>query len=236
VPIPANSPAKNKHLSLTISSPSTPIFLYQQLALGSKGLSFAAFNLAITGMQELIKAGKIDNDALLTIIDFSLPSSQKRLFVIDLLQNKLLFHSYVAHGKNSGKLMATRFSNRPNSYESSLGFYVTENTYRGKHGYALRLNGLEPGINDNAFNRGIVIHAAPYASEKFIRLQGYLGRSEGCPALPPQVAPTIIQTIKNGSCVFAYSANAHYLAASSVVHQISDTYNNNLYPTASLPL
>ncbi|WP_298299107.1 murein L,D-transpeptidase catalytic domain family protein [Hydrotalea sp.] len=230
------SPPKNYTNHLKNTSLSSPIFLYRQLALGSKGLSFAAFQMAIAGMQELFQAGKIENDALLTIIDFSLPSSQKRLFVINLLKGKLLYHTYVAHGKNSGKLMATHFSNRPNSYESSLGFYVTENTYRGKHGFALRLNGLESGINDNAFNRGIVIHSAPYASEKFIQAQGYLGRSEGCPALPPKIAPAIIQTIKNGSCVFAYSSGKHYLAASSVLQQIPDSLNNNFSTAANIRL
>ena len=201
--------------------------LYQKLALAAKGLSYQAFEMAYTGMHELYEAGKIQNNQLLTIVDFSLPSTQKRLFVIDVIKGALLFNTYVAHGKNSGKLMATRFSNRPNSYESSLGFYVTENTYKGKHGFALRLNGLEPGINDNALNRGIVMHAANYVNEQFIRMQGYLGRSEGCPALPPKVTSAIIGTIKEGSCLFIYSSNQQYLAQSTLAQPLPDSLVQN---------
>lgn len=227
---------QNRHIPLKNIAPSTHLSLYQQLALAYKGLSFTAYKMALAGMQELLQAGKIQNDAVLTIIDFSLPSSQKRLFVIDLLHGALLYNTYVAHGKNSGKLMATQFSNRANSYKSSLGFYVTENTYRGKHGFALRLNGLEPGINDNAYKRGIVIHSAPYASEKFIKAQGYLGRSEGCPALPPKLAPAIIQTIKNGSCIFAYSPSEHYLTASAIISQLPDSLSGNFSTAANFSL
>lgn len=207
--------------------------LYQQLALAAKGLSYQAFEMAYTGMHELYEAGKIQNNQLLTIVDFSLPSTQKRLFVIDVIKGALLFNTYVAHGKNSGKLMATRFSNRPNSYESSLGFYVTENTYRGKHGFALRLIGLEPGINDNALNRGIVMHAANYVNEQFIRMQGYLGRSEGCPALPPKVSSAIIGTIKEGSCLFIYSSNQQYLAQSTLAQPLPDSLVQNLEANAA---
>ncbi|MGC8751413.1 murein L,D-transpeptidase catalytic domain family protein [Hydrotalea sp.] len=201
--------------------------IYQKLDLAAKGLSYQAFEVAYTGMQALYEAGKIQNNQLLTIVDFSLPSTQKRLFVIDVIKGALLFNTYVAHGKNSGKLMATRFSNRPNSYESSLGFYATANTYRGKHGFALRLNGLEPDINDNALNRGIVMHAANYVNEQFIRMQGYLGRSEGCPALPPKVTSAIISTIKEGSCLFIYSSNQQYLAQSTLAQPLPDSLVQN---------
>ncbi|RYG34159.1 MAG: murein L,D-transpeptidase catalytic domain family protein, partial [Chitinophagaceae bacterium] len=155
---------------------------------------------------------------VLTIVDFSLPSNEKRLFVIDVEEEKVLFNTYVAHGRGSGEKMAQRFSNVPESFQSSLGFYSTSSTYQGKHGYSLRLSGLEPGFNNLAEERAIVIHSADYVSEGFIRTKGYLGRSWGCPALPEKLNKPIIDEIKNGSCLFIYSPNNNYLKKSKLLN------------------
>jgi hypothetical protein len=141
---------------------------------------------------------------IVTLIDFSLPSHVKRLWTVDLDTGTLLFHTWVAHGRNSGDRMATCFSNIPESYQSSLGFYLSANDYQGKHGLSLRLEGLEPGINCKAMDRAIVIHGADYVSEAFIQAQGRLGRSHGCPAVPLEEAAPLIETIKEGSLVFVW--------------------------------
>jgi len=139
---------------------------------------------------------------ILTIIDYSKPSTSKRFFVIDLENQKVLFQSYVAHGQNSGENYATEFSNQNESHKSSLGFYKTKNTYYGKHGYSLKLEGLEKGKNDLAEKRAIVIHGADYVSEEFIKENGRLGRSHGCPALPQELSKVIINELKDGSCLY----------------------------------
>lgn len=197
-------------------------FLYDSLQLSTLGLSKAAFEYALTGYNALIETGKIQKDNILTIIDFSLPSSSKRLFVIDLVSGQLLFNTFVSHGKGSGTVLATRFSNAFNSFKSSLGFYTTADTYNGKHGYSLRLEGQEAGINDNAFNRGIVIHSAKYVDEKLAQNRGFIGRSQGCPAIPEALKKPIIETIRNGSCLFVYSPDKFYT-----------THSKLLNPTAS---
>ncbi|MGF1879354.1 murein L,D-transpeptidase catalytic domain family protein [Photobacterium frigidiphilum] len=143
--------------------------------------------------------------SLLTIIDYSKPSTEKRFFVIDLKNHTLLYSTYVSHGVNSGGKMAKNFSNTVNSRKSSLGTYLTSTTYNGGNGYSLKLDGLTAGINDNARRRYIVIHGADYATETFIKRNGYLGRSWGCPALPKKLSKKIIDTIKNGSVIFAHA-------------------------------
>lgn len=191
--------------------------MYQQLSLDSLGLSHEAFTAAISGFDKLRQRGTIIQDNVLTIIDFTLSSKQKRMFIIDLISGKLLFQTYVAHGLNSGKEYANRFSNIPSSLQSSLGFFETTQTYIGKHGYSLQLNGLEKGLNDNADKRAIVVHGAPYVSEGFIRQQGFLGRSWGCPAIPEKYAKSIIDQIKEGSCLFIYANDRHYLNKSKLL-------------------
>lgn len=148
---------------------------------------------------------------ILTIIDFSLPSTEKRLWIIDMDERRILLNSVVSHGRNSGELFATSFSNKPESYQSSLGFYKTGETYYGKHGYSLRLDGLEKGYNDEARNRAIVIHGADYAREEFALQTGRLGRSLGCPALPKELSKEAIDYIKNGSLLFIYAEYQNYL-------------------------
>jgi len=141
---------------------------------------------------------------ILTIIDYSKPSTQRRLFVIDMKRHKLLYHTWVSHGRNSGELAAKHFSNQLNSRQSSLGVYRTAETYLGKHGYSLRLDGLSPGKNSNARKRAIVVHGAAYASPTHLRKYDKLGRSWGCPALPKEQARAIIDTIKGGSVIYAH--------------------------------
>jgi hypothetical protein len=202
----------------TIKNSDKNAFLYDSLQLSDLGLSKAAFEFALTGYNTLIESGKIQKDNILTIIDFSLPSSKKRLFVIDLVSGQLLFNTFVSHGKNSGTVIATRFSNAFNSLKSSLGFYTTAETYQGKHGYSLRLEGQEAGINDNAYNRGIVIHSADYVNENRANQKGFIGRSQGCPAIPESLKRPIIETIRDGSCLFVYSPDRFYAAHSKLLN------------------
>lgn len=178
------------------------------------GLSETAFDYAIAGFEKLIQEGKIANDDIISIIDFSKSSAEKRLFVIDLKNERLIFNTYVAHGQKSGSEFAKTFSNKPESYQSSLGFYETTDTYIGKNGYSLHLNGLEKGINDNANQRAIVMHGAPYVSEQLIHAKGYIGRSWGCPAIPEILSRPIINKIKNGSCLFIYANDQSYFKKS----------------------
>lgn len=191
---------------------------YDSMHLDKMGLSEQAFEYALKGFSYLLQQGSIVKDNIISIVDFSLPSYRKRLFVIDLDNYRVLYNTYVAHGVNSGKEYAKDFSNKPSSYKSSLGFYETRNTYIGEHGYSLRLNGLEKGINDNANSRDIVIHAADYVNESLIRAQGYIGRSWGCPALPEKLNKPIIDKIKNGSCLFIYSKNNAYQKKSRIIN------------------
>lgn len=156
-------------------------------------------------------------DRVLGVIDYSRPSTEQRLWVFDLQQEKLLFQEWVAHGRNTGDNYAERFSNRPGSLMSSLGGFEAAGTYVGQNGYSLRLQGLEPGFNDRAYERAIVIHGAPYVSEDLIRTQGRLGRSFGCPAVRPQVARRLIDTLNESSFVFAYYPDPHWLSTSPLL-------------------
>ena len=157
---------------------------------------------------------------MLSVVDFSKSGKEKRFFVIDLKKREILYRSLVAHGKNSGSNYAHRFSNVPESNTSSLGFYITNETYWGKHGLSLRLDGKEKSINDNARKRDIVIHGADYVSEDFIRARGHLGRSFGCPALPIENTKAIIETIKNKSCLFIYYPDRNYLNSSPILSNV----------------
>ncbi|HEY4335702.1 MAG TPA: murein L,D-transpeptidase catalytic domain family protein [Puia sp.] len=188
--------------------------LYDNLDLDSLGLSSQAFHKAIDGYIDLVATGEVAHPGILSIIDFTLPSSQKRLFILDMLNGRLLFNTLVAHGKNSGRLVASHFSNRKNSHMSSLGFYLTGEAFIGQHGYSLRLDGVEKGFNDNVYRRSIIMHPANYVSEDYIRQWGYLGRSEGCPAIPQELDQPIIDSIRGGSCMFVYGKDKKYLKRS----------------------
>lgn len=181
-----------------------------------KAPNFESFSKAIEGYNLLKLSGKIKNN-ILTLVDFSLSSTEKRLWVIDMNQNKVLFHSLVAHGQNSGEEYANHFSNENNSFQSSLGFFTTAEVYQGIHGLSLKLDGLEKGINDKARQRSIVIHGADYVSEDFIKNHNRLGRSQGCPALPIELSKKIIETIKDKSCLFIYAPNENYNSRTKLV-------------------
>jgi hypothetical protein len=182
-----------------------------------EGLPADVFEIALKGYEKLRLMGKLTNIKYLTIADFSKPSNEERLFIIDVNTMQVVLKSLVAHGKNSGLQFAKQFSNKVSSYQSSLGFYITGNLYSGKHGNSLQLNGVEPGINDLAKDRAIVIHGANYVSNDFIAKQGYIGRSQGCPAVPNEKVNNIIQTIKGASCLFIYAPDKFYSTHSSLI-------------------
>lgn len=215
-PIIATSPQKDT-IKVAESTP-TIARLYEEIALNGK-LKFEAFEMAMNGYQNL----SFKNKDIISVIDFSLPSTDKRMVVIDLKQKKVLFHTIVSHGRNSGEKYATSFSNKHGSYQSSLGFYKTANTYQGGNGYSLVLDGLEKGINDQAKPRAVVIHGADYSSQAVINATGRLGRSYGCPALPRGVTKPIINTIKDGTMLFIYADNKEYLAKSKVFEKTTNT-------------
>lgn len=190
--------------------------MYESMHLDSL-ISQDAFHQAFTGYYKITDRKK----EILTVIDFSKASTEKRMAVIDMNAKKLLYSSVVAHGRNSGGNYATSFSNRNGSYKSSLGFYLTNETYQGSNGYSLRLDGLEKGVNDNARQRAIVMHGAAYAEPSTAR-SGRLGRSFGCPAIPPALTRPIINTIKDGSVMFIYAPEENYLAQSSILNDAAD--------------
>lgn len=192
--------------------------IYNVMDLASTGLDNEAFQLAYKGYTKLLQEGVVAKTDLLTIADFSKASSEKRLFVLDVAHEKILYNTLVAHGRNSGLKYATDFSNKPESNKSSLGFYLTLDTYYGGNGYSLKLQGLEKGINDKAYKRAIVIHGSNYANPSYASSNGFLGRSFGCPALPRKQAAPIINTIKNGSVLFIYHPTNKYVTASSLLN------------------
>ena len=205
--------------NLEPSSTFTPkLNAYDSLDLGTKGLNFDAFRYALQGMQKMLNMGIVFNSNIVTIADFSQPSYNKRLYVVDLDNYQVLFNTYVSHGINSGQEIPKKFSNKFSSNQSSLGFYLTKGTYNGKHGYSLQLEGLEEGINDNAFRRSIVIHGANYVNERMISSVGYIGRSQGCPAVSIKESKKIISTIKDGTCLFIYSPLSSYLKQSGLLN------------------
>lgn len=189
-----------------------------EITSGMQLPSWEAFSTAMTGFDNLkTMPGKVKKN-LLSVIDFSLPSTSKRFWVIDLQSNTVLFNDYVAHGRNSGNNVAKQFSNTPSSYSSSLGFYVTAETYHGKHGLSMRLDGVDKGFNDNARKRAIVVHGADYVSGDFIKKNGRLGRSLGCPSLPMGVHKDVINSINGGSVFFIYSSDADFMANSQILN------------------
>lgn len=191
---------------------------YTSWQLDKQGISINLFAYAMKGYEYLTRINKIVNRNFITIIDFSKPSSEKRLFVINTATGDVVFKTLVAHGRNSGKEMANNFSNAASSFASSLGFYITSDVYNGKHGVSLRLNGCEKGFNDNAYKRAVVMHGADYVSDNFIEQNGFLGRSLGCPAVPSNLSKKIIDVIKDGSCLFIYAPSKRYLSLSTIIN------------------
>ena len=173
------------------------------------------FALALSAASTAVNRGDVEAPSTLTVIDFSRPSTTKRMWVYDLKSRELLFEELVSHGRGSGKTLATAFSNVPESNQSSIGLYRAAETYVGKHGYSLRLDGLDRGFNDRARERAIVMHAADYVNEAAAKAQGYLGRSLGCPALRPEITRDVIDTVKDGGLIFAYYPDATWLESSA---------------------
>lgn len=201
---------------LPIDSVTSPIKLYQSLELEAKGLAWETFSKALNGYNKLKQSGEIKKP-FLSIVDMSQPSNKKRLYIIDMISKKLMINTLVAHGRNSGLAVASNFSNKLQSLQSSLGFYLTGDTYQGSNGYSMRLKGLEKGFNDLAEKRAIVMHGAPYVSETMAQHEGRIGRSWGCPAVSLQEHQQIINLIKDGSCLFVYAPQKQYLAHSTMV-------------------
>lgn len=191
--------------------------IYDTLHLLEAGLHEEAFEMAYEGYYKLLEKGMIKNEVL-TIADFSKPSSDDRLYVIDMEEGKILFQTLVAHGRNSGLIYANQFSNKPESNKSSLGFYLTLQPYYGEKGYAMRLQGLEKGINDKAFQRAIVMHGSDYVNKQFAANNGHLGRSLGCPAVPAKLTKDIINSTKDGSLLFIYHPTADYKTKSTILN------------------
>jgi hypothetical protein len=188
--------------------------IYQQL--NNSDLKFEVFEYALSGYLKLVSQNKLKNSKYLTIIDMGMSSNEERLFIINMNENRIEHQSIVAHGSASGNEFAKFFSNTVNSHQSSIGFYQTAETYIGKHGLSLRLDGLEFS-NNNARKRAIVIHSADYVSERFIKKFGRLGRSFGCPSLPKKDYKEIIQKIKAGSALFIYYSDQNYISKSSLI-------------------
>lgn len=188
--------------------------IYDSMRLRKYGLTRKAFEYAYRGYRELREKGQLTNSDVLSICDFSQSSRRKRLYVLDIDEKKVVLNTFVAHGRNSGDEYARSFSNSPESHKSSLGFYITRNTYYGQHGLALKIDGVESGINDKANRRNIVVHGSHYVGEKFLKGNKFNGRSFGCPAVPANHTTKLINTIKNGSCLFIYHPSKHYLSKS----------------------
>jgi hypothetical protein len=194
------------------------VFLYEDLSLEKDSLSEKAFEYAWRGYHNLLKKGLIRKQNVLSICDFSQSSRNKRMYVIDLRHKRLLYRTYVAHGQNSGGEFANSFSNTPDSYMSSLGFYVTERTYFGRNGLSLKISGVDSGYNDMAGKRNIVLHGSTYVCQKFIQKYGTIGTSLGCPALPLKMSKRIIRAVRGGSCLFIYHPTEKYLEGSPVIN------------------
>ena len=191
--------------------------LVSSLLAQAPGLRAGVLRLALEATECAADRGLVTRPDVLTVIDYSLPSSEPRLFVFDLGAHKLLFRELVAHGKNSGGDKASFFSNAPESLATSLGLFVTADPYFGKNGYSLRLRGLERGVNDQAWRRAIVLHGASYVSRAAIQTLGRLGRSWGCPAVRKEVADKVIDTLRGGSPIFAYYPDRNWLATSAFI-------------------
>ncbi|HET9272562.1 MAG TPA: murein L,D-transpeptidase catalytic domain family protein [Vicinamibacterales bacterium] len=184
------------------------------MSAGIGALEPRIFEMALRAASCAVRSGAIADLSTLTVIDYSRPSTQKRLWVFDVNRRALLYEELVAHGSGSGDNLARAFSNQNNSHQSSLGLFRTDETYVGKNGYSLRLHGLDAGFNDHAYDRAIVMHGAPYVSDDIAKNKGRLGRSWGCPALREGIAREVIDTVKGTGLVFAYYPDPAWLAAS----------------------
>jgi L,D-transpeptidase catalytic domain len=205
--------------------------IYNQIDFGNFGrISYDVFDKAYRGYLNLRSAGKLSLDKqVISICDFSLPSVSKRLWIIDLCTRKVIFNTWVAHGQGSGDDGHLTFSNEGSTHKSSLGFYVTGETYDGEHGTSLRLDGMDEGYNDNAYDRGIVVHGAGYVGENYISNRDRLGRSWGCPAVPAELSLPIIDEIKDRTCLFIYYPEHRYLKNAYWLNKKIDNIPGDLY-------
>jgi hypothetical protein len=208
-----------EHLSVYDLSASLDARLYETIKLDEYGLNRDALVYAVQGYEKLLAEGKVSNARYLTVIDFSQPSFNKRFYLLDVENMQLVVNTFVMHGKNTGVEMAENFSNRINSNQSSLGFYVTKNPYYGSRGYSLRLEGLEPEFNSNAAARGVVLHGSDYINEERA-LNRKIERSQGCPAIPHAWNPDVINYVKEGSVMFIYYPSEEYLEHSEILNAI----------------
>lgn len=192
--------------------------LYDEMSLGEMGLAKKAFEYAYRGYKNLLDRGMVTRLNIISVIDFSQSSRNKRLYIIDIASKSILMNTFVAHGRNSGKEFATSFSNSLSSLKSSLGFYVTRDTYFGEHGLSLRIDGLERGINDNAEKRAVVVHGADYVGDGYLNGNPFSGRSWGCPAVPSEQSSQIIDMIKDGTVLFIYHPSKQYLSRSRILN------------------
>jgi hypothetical protein len=196
------------------ASPAVQPNLAERLARVAPGLDRQALEQAVAAMQCAVNHGA-GTARRLAVIDYSQPSTARRLWIFDLQRNQLLLRDFVAHGRMSGENFAERFSNREGSYQTSLGLFRTQESYQGKHGYSLRMDGLEPGVNDRARERAIVIHAAAYVDPRLVQTQGRIGRSLGCPAVRPEVGRMVVDQLKGGQYLFAWHPDRHGLQGSA---------------------
>jgi len=192
--------------------------LYQQFDLQEAGLTKKAFEYALKGYYYLLDHHWLNKTNILSICDLSQSSRNKRLYVLDLEQKKVLVNTYVAHGRNSGKEFASSFSNNPSSHKSSLGFYITQGTYYGNNGLSLKIRGMERGFNDRAGGRNIVVHGSQYVGPDFLEMNQFCGRSYGCPAVPADEIEPIIDLIKEGSVLFIYHPTKKYISKSKILN------------------
>lgn len=222
----------NKHVSS----------IYESAHLSETGLAESVFEKAVTGYYNLKKSGQVSSEkSIITIADFDQSSTKKRLWIIDLDKKKLLLNTWVAHGQRSGEDRATRFSNSDESFQSSIGFYLTAEIYRGQHGKSLRLDGMDEGFNSNARRRSIVVHGADYVSQGTINALGRLGRSQGCPAVAPELADLVINTIEGRTVLFINVSDQYYTSRylderGAAMYAIGDRspLNLDLLPDTSL--
>jgi hypothetical protein len=206
-------------------------YLYETIGLKKRGLDLDLFRYALVGYFNLKRRGALSKEGIISIIDFRKSCNENRFYVIDLARHKVIYHTLVAHGRHSGNIYARHFSNKRGSLKSSIGFFVTGDTYDGEHGYSLYLDGMDAGFNDNARARGIVIHGAYYVGRTAIKQYGRIGRSQGCPALPAGTHIDIIDTIARGTCLFQFYSDRQYLErsilldAEEAVAQFAEEYS-----------
>ena len=199
----------------TRSTANTVSFSSADFEAASRGaIKDNVLDLALNAATCAVRSGRVTSPRTLTVIDYSRPSSEKRMWVYDLKTRELLYEELVAHGQGSGGNVPNAFSNEPDTHRTSLGLFATDTSYVGRNGYSLRLDGLDAGLNDRARERAIVIHGAPYVSESFVQANGRLGRSWGCPAVRADIAREMIDRIKGGGLVFAYYPDRGLLQSS----------------------